>query len=140
MTSNYQAVLADLMQTTPVNIDELPPPFAEEVSLEHKFCLAHHALLRASRLNNRILMLMNAYYMGKLIEKEIDDPHIRRLYANKLTPYYRVVTSRLYYLYEYSGPRQLTRSTQITLSTIRRLTAEEFLSLHVEALSIFQRG
>ena len=84
---------------------------------------------RASWLRDRILILLNAYYIGKLLEDDKESLTRRTYYSSKLSQYYRIVLVRLYYLYEYFGPKRIMNSTGTTLMNIRNLRSSKFLEL-----------
>lgn len=137
MSNNYQTVLDDLTRPLTIEETEIPPPYNNELPFHEKFNITLRAINRASRLRDRILMLLNAYYMGKLLEDDEESIARRTYYSSKLSQYYRIVSVRLYYLYEYLGPRRIMNSTGTTLTNIRNLRSSEYLELVSMALNIF---
>jgi len=137
MSNHYRVVLEDLLQDSTQDITEIPPPYNIEASYEEKFEVTYRAIQRASRLRRRMLLLVNAFYMGKLLEFDAETPATRHLFAARLTSYYRIASVRLYYLYEHLGVNHLMRSTSMTLADIRNLTAVELDELMLESLRIF---
>ncbi|PKB92388.1 hypothetical protein RhiirA5_444888 [Rhizophagus irregularis] len=71
--STYQRILKDLRQLQPTEIVAYPPPYTTAASLEEKFDLINAAIERAKRIDNRILMLANVYYLGHFLEVGIQD-------------------------------------------------------------------
>jgi len=140
MSDNYHTILEDLHQDSERNIAEILPPYDVEATYEEKFTITYRAMQRASRLKRRILLLVNAYYMGRLLELDAASPTERHHYSSRLSQYYRVTSVRLYYIYEHLGIGQLMKSTSMTLTTVRNLSSAEFDELTVEALNIFQRS
>jgi hypothetical protein len=88
-------------------------------------------MLRAKRLHNRPLQLLNAYFLGKLLEKEAEPFLQRGYYLQKLSAYYQSVTVRTYYLFETLGTRKIINTRRTTLTAIRRINTDEFQDLVV---------
>ena len=133
---NFQLVLEDLQKTEPQDVVMYPPPYDDTMTLDMKFSLAKRAFLRAKRIYNRVLMITNGFYLGKLIET-IEDPATRTIYSKKLSGYYYRTVIRLYYLFEFLGPDQIARTQCMTLKTIERLTVLEYNTLVDKATDIF---
>ena len=140
MSKNFQVILEDLSQGPLQNILVIPPPYRNDNSFSEKFEITYKAVKRASRLNRRMLLLINAFYLGKLLESDIDSQTKRCTYSAKLSKYYLATAVRLYYLYEYLGLEHLMRSTKMTLTDIRQLSSEEYEALLVETTKIFNRS
>ena len=134
--SLYQDVESELLEMTPEDPMEYPPPYGPNMNLPEKFNVTIQAVERAKRLQNRILQLVNVYYLGVLLEIEAG-PAERDRYAQQLTSHYRITAVRLYYLFELPGVKQLMRSKRITLTTIKRLTSQEFQDLVQRSVEIF---
>src|SRR6266480_1474894 len=66
--NHYQDILSDLNANSSQEIIEYPPPYETNMSIEEKFKQTRKALSRAKSMNNRILTLVNAYYLGQLLE------------------------------------------------------------------------
>lgn len=137
--NNFQDVERDLLELTPENPIEYLPPFSQHMTLSEKFDLAVRSVDRAGRLQDRLLQLVNAFYLGFLLEMEIK-PTEREHYARRLSTHYRITAVRLYYLFEISGVKQIMRTKRTTLTTIKRLTSQEFRDLVQRSSEIFQRG
>jgi hypothetical protein len=135
-SQNFQLIYADLQLTIPQEIEMYPSPYSETMPLEMKFSLANRMLQRAKRMNNRVLMLTNAFYLGKLIE-EIEDPTVRSVYVKKLTKHYYRASVRIYYLFEFLGPAQIARSKKTTLKLIVGLSTVEYNDLIDKATEIY---
>ena len=87
-----------------------------------------------------MLLLVNAYYMGKLLEFDAESLTRRHQFASRMTQYYRVSSVRMYYLYEHLGVKHLMKSTNMTLANVKNLSMAEFDELTLESLRIFQQG
>ena len=65
----------------------IPPPYNENMELEEKFSIVYRELQRKTRVKNRILALMNAFYLGKLLD-EIPERSILSRYQNRVTSHF----------------------------------------------------
>lgn len=137
MTPDYRIVLDDLTRASDTDIDVIPPPYGDDVPFDDKFKATLRAINRATRINNRSLLLLNAYYMGKLLEDSEESLTKRSYYLSKLSQYYRIVSIRLYYLYEYLGPKHILSTIGTSLTNIRNLSSAEYTNLVTIALNIF---
>ena len=138
--NHYQDILSDLNANSPQEIIEYPPPYETNMSIEEKFKQTRKALSRAKSMNNRILTLVNAYYLGQLLEIETDTERQKEQYARQLTTHYRIVIKRLFYIFETLGVKQIMRTTRTTLTAIRSLSSKEYEDLVLESLRIFNRN
>ena len=138
--NHYQDILSDLNANSPQEIIEYPPPYETNMSIEEKFKQTRKALSRAKSMNNRILTLVNAYYLGQLLEIETDTERQKEQYARQLTTHYRIVIKRLFYIFETLGVKQIMRTTRTTLTAIRSLSSKEYEDLVLESLRIFNRS
>ena len=132
-------IQSDLYRTTPQDLQEHPPPYNEHDSLDEKFVQTREAYKKAKKIDGRILQLLNAYFLGKLLEKDAA-PLQRSYYARQLPQHLYTVATRLYYIFELLGPKQIQRTTRTNVTMIRQLSADEFRSLVREALLIFTGG
>jgi hypothetical protein len=133
----YQIVLEDLSREITGETYNITPPYEPHSSFEEKFYLTQKALERARRMGDRTLQLINAFYLGQLLEKETKSQTQRNYYAQQLTAHYRTTVVRIFYIYEVFGVEHLMRSTQTTLTTIRKLSFKEFQQLVLVSAQIF---
>ena len=68
----YQTILDDLMNGLPAEVNKYPVPYEEWMTFEDKFKVTRKALFRAKSTNNRLLQLVNAFYLGQLLEEGAD--------------------------------------------------------------------
>ena len=137
MTTLFQEVKDDLMAVNLLADTNIPPPYMETDSTEQKVKTTYRALLRATRLKNRVLALANAFYLGQVMETETSSPAERTQFRNQMTSYYRQASKRTYYLFETLGVAQIGRTRKITLRTIYNLKSQDFKNLVDEAYDIF---
>lgn len=134
---HYQTLLDDMSNTLPYDAIEYPPPYDSHLTFDEKFELTKIALRRAKGTNDRILQLVNAFYLGQLLEIGTDSGRQRTQYAQRLTNHYRIVVKRVYYLFEIPGIRQIVRTTNTTLTTVRSISSSEYHDLLSEVSRIF---
>ena len=132
----YHEILADMVASS-VGLDTLsyPPPYSSDMDMTTKFNLINGALRRARSLEDRLLTLINAYYLGRFLEIEAGSQ--RGHYTRQLTAHYRISAIRLYHLFELQGVSHLARTSRITLTMVRQLTQEQYQSLVLESVQIF---
>ena len=128
-------ILEDVQRDLPENASEIPPLYNNDtLELKAQVKSMERQLFRYKRLKNRIGTLFLAWSIGEIIETKSSTPTERTYLINLLTPYYRVVVIRLYYLFEFSGLKGLANSRNITLAMATKLKQKEFDSLTQEAL------
>jgi hypothetical protein len=69
-----QLYIEDLNETLPEEVTPAIPPYSNGMDLQKKCQMTYRMLLRASRMKDRTLALINAYYLGKLLETETSSP------------------------------------------------------------------
>ncbi|CAG8703533.1 6613_t:CDS:1 [Funneliformis caledonium] len=99
------------------------------MTLQQKVQSIYQALLRACKIRDRVLILVNAYYLGQLLETESTNPSERIMLQNMMTIYYRLGVTRIYYLFEFLEVEQIQHTQIINFATIRQLKACEFRAL-----------
>src|SRR3954469_2921252 len=77
----------DLEQNSSLEIP-LRAPFNNDMTLQQKVQSTYRALLRACRIRDHVLILVNAYYLGQLLETESTNPSERMMLRNMVTIYY----------------------------------------------------
>src|SRR3954451_3101648 len=129
MMTLFQEVKDDLMVVNVLANTNIPPPYMEADSTAQKVKVTYKALLRATRLKNRVLALANAFYLGQIMETETSSLAERTQFKNQMTLYYRQASKRTYYLFETLGIAQIGHTRKITLRTIYNLKSQEFNNL-----------
>jgi hypothetical protein len=87
---NFEAVLEQLKHTAisstmiPQNLE----PYKVDMTLSQKVQTTYRALLRSTRMNNRLLSLVNSFYLGQLLEDETLTPAQRTVQASTITTHY----------------------------------------------------
>ena len=82
---------------------------------------------------DRISVLVNAYYLGQILETKLNTPRERRKYRRILTEHYNTASIRIYSLFSIVGIQQIYRTQRTSLWMYRRITQNEFVRLTQEA-------
>jgi hypothetical protein len=137
MSVHYRTVLDDLLRPVSEEEMEYDPPYDQGSTLEEKFTLTLKALSRAKRFHNRPLQLLNAYFLGQLLETKTESHIQRNYYARRLSTHYRLTAVKAFIIFESFGPRKIMNTAKTSLTTIRQLSMEEYHDLVIEAQRIF---
>src|SRR5215213_2400185 len=132
----YTIILNDLQEIEPYDPMVIPPPYDDGLSDENKVRITYQVLQRTNITTDRLTTLINAYYLGKLLESVSHDRARKRYYEQLLTEHYRVMCKRTYLLFELLGPEQLLRTKRTTASMIRSTNAPDFKRLLIEATTL----
>jgi hypothetical protein len=133
---NYESIKEDLSQILPREPLLAVPLYdaTESATQQIKFLLKQ--LRRAKSTNNRKEMLLNAWYIGEIIETHVETLLERSLCMKLLSPYYQKVVIRTYYIFEFLGTSQIVRSQWTTLTMISKLKQTQYRLLQQEAATI----
>ena len=126
--NNYDLILQDVQRNNDDEIVLLPlHNIEEDPKLQVKFLVRQ--LRRAKSMNNRKEMLLNAWYIGEVIETRTTTLTERTLCLKILSQYYQKVVIRLYYIFEFLGAEQIERSMNTTLTMISKLNNSQYVNL-----------
>ena len=112
--------IKDNFKTTAIVI---PPPYNENMELEEKFSIVYRELQRKTRVKNRILALMNAFYLGKLLD-EIPERSILSRYQNRVTSHFLRLSRNTFEIFK-DFPEQIGETSTITIQMLRKLKRNE---------------
>ncbi|EXX55028.1 uncharacterized protein OCT59_020872 [Rhizophagus irregularis] len=76
----YQCILKDLRETQPEYVVPYPKPYEDNMNFEEKFRLMNEATERSKRVGDRVLWLVNLFYLGQLLERQTKDNKQRNYY------------------------------------------------------------
>src|SRR3954469_15068053 len=82
-------ILLDMQQNSPAEVNFPPPPYSSEKNFKEKFQIAYRNLVKSMRLRNRILSLVNSFYLEKLLD-DLSTPNERLIYKKKMTLHYAI--------------------------------------------------
>lgn len=125
----------ELQQALPLEIEQLVPPFSIEDSRDKQFKAAHNALRRSIKLKNRMLSLINAYYLGKILN-EFETSTLKFQNKRKLTVHYAVMAEYTYDIFE-PYPTKILHTTSISVQRIKKLSRTQVLLLRETVESSF---
>ena len=123
----------DLKRKAPENPIVLENSFNAELTIDRNVQHIYRHLLRSIRTGDRILSLVNAYYIGEILEVTAL-PHERTSIRRILTPYYVEVIRHLYNIYEPLGVEQLYRTKDLKISHFRKISRVNINRLREEAI------
>jgi hypothetical protein len=128
---NIQQIEDDLLEVLPENMGELITPYELTDTPDQKFKILYRSLRRSIQLKNRQMSLMNAYFLGKLLDEEGD-----KTYERKMTTHYLVMSKNTYDLFE-QYPEQILRTKMLTVQRIKVMKRSEILNLRNKILEFF---
>src|SRR3989337_3715339 len=134
--NSYNQILADLQQTEPLYPMILSPFYQYNNTALQQVKTLLRQLRRAKSLRNRVEIIVVLWHMGKVIETKTESLTERTQCMNLLSPYYRKVVIRIYYLYELIGIDQIARTKHTTIGTLSRINCEQHQQLVQEASTI----
>ena len=111
-------------------------PYQTDASLTQKVQTTYQTLLRSTHMRNRILSLVNAFYLGQLIDDVTISPAQRTLQMATITKHYYRIAIRVYHLFENIGIQRIFDTRCLTLTMIRRLKTSEYQALVLETFDI----
>jgi hypothetical protein len=132
----YQIIRQDLEEQGSVKI--ILPPYNEEDEVQQKLNSTFKAMRRAIKLGNRILALVNAFYLGYCIEIVIDTPIDKLMCKNKIPEHYRRIAAKTYLIFEAQGLQQILRTKSTTVAMIQKLNKSSLRKLVNEAAQLSQ--
>jgi len=132
----YQSILADLFQVFPTEV-RCPESFDMYTTHEEKFAAVTKALEHATRLGDRVLSLVYAFFLGKFLEKDLKLSPLRSYYKQQVSVHYKTVAIRVYYIFELPGVEQIMRTTNTSLTTVRKLSYKKYVDLVAKSFEIF---
>jgi len=133
MSALVNQMIDDLKRTTPENPVILRNSYNDDLTMEINVQRMYRHLLRSLRTGDRILSLVNAYYIGEVSEVTAL-PHERTIIKRIVTPYYFEVIRHLYNVYEPLGVEQLYRTKDLRISHFRKISRPKINQLRDEAI------
>ena len=138
MSQLYLKIFADLLETQPVNPHFSLDPFIEGQSLDFNIRMFYRLIRWSLGTNNRIGTLVNAYYLGYLLEERASTPRERRQCRKLLTKHYICACTRVYNLFSLSGIQQIYRTQRTEFWTLKLLSKPEYDKLLEDAMNLLQ--
>jgi hypothetical protein len=79
MSQYYLNIFADLLETTPGTPFVMPDPYDDTKNLEQNIKFFYKSIRNNSRTNDHLGALINAYYLGYLLEERAEVSSERRI-------------------------------------------------------------
>jgi len=136
MSQYYLSILADLMEVNPLNPLVLPDPYENTQSLRANVRKFYRLIRWSLSTNDRIGALVNAYYLGYLLEERASTPAERTKCRKLLTKHYVIACIRVYNLFNIIGIQQIYRSQRISYWIFRKINRQDFCQLLVDATTL----
>lgn len=128
-------ILQEMQRPLLEGMFEPPRPYTPNMTIDEKVKRTYRSLLKARRVKNRILILLNAFFLGQLLNDDIL-PAQRTLQCQTMTTHYHQSATRIYHLFETVGIQQIMVTQALTLTWIRKLKSSEFQDLLCKAMEI----
>ena len=108
-------ICTDLLNFEPITIN-LPDIPGEDIDdIQQRFQHLYYQLQRVTCLKNHHQALYFAYYLGKLIERDVLSRCQKRLLKSLLTTYYAQGVEKTFLIFDFYGVEQIFRTKKLTL-------------------------
>ena len=129
MAQYHLNIFADLMELDPANPFVIPDPFNSYLSLSENTKIIYKGIRQALKNDNRIEAMVNAFYLGFLLEERASTPSDQRNCRRLLTEHYVQTCSRIYFLFSKVGIAQIYRTKRSKFWMFRKLKKVEYNQL-----------
>ena len=113
-----EQIKAELLEISPLD-PKIYPPFRYEDTEKQKIIATLHALRKSIKRKDRLLPILNAYYLGKILDDALTSTEEYKL-KKELTLHYITMATNVYLLFE-NDPQQIMRTKRITVQDIKKL-------------------
>src|SRR5215211_6647929 len=115
----YDDLVANLRQTEPAELPPLIPPYSNTDMFNIQFSSTYASLQRNTKLKERTMALLDAYFLGKLLNS-ISDRWARINYCRMVTTHYRTMAENAFDIFE-GCPDQIQRTQVIDVQRLQKL-------------------
>jgi hypothetical protein len=136
MAQYYLNIFSDLLETDPSDPFLLPDPYDDNLDIKSNIETFYRLIRWSIRINDRIQGLVNAYYLGYLLEVRLSTPSKRRKYRKILSKHYLDACIRVYNLYKITGIQQIYRSKRTSFWMFRKINRPTYIQLLQDALTL----
>ena len=133
---SYLLILDDLNRNGPQNVSAVPSPYNVNDTIVHKVQVLIRQIRRSKSMNARRDVLIYFWYLGELIENKVDPIKERPICIQNISPHYKKVAVRIFYLFELLGTEQIMRTQDITCTMIAKIKNDRYRALIQEAVVI----
>lgn len=131
----YTDLVEDLQRTEPVEVPPIIPPYNEMDTFDIQFNATYGSLQRNARLKSRTLALLDAYFLGKLLNG-ISDQLTRLNYRQMISDHFQRMAENTFDIFEYH-PEQIQRTEIADIQRIRKIPRPIIRTLREIVLSSF---
>ena len=124
---DFTDIFMDIQQTLPEEITLPPPPYSNESDFKEKFTATYQSLMRSIHLRDRLLALVNSFFLGQLLN-QLQTPGARIAYKKKMTVHYATMVENTFDIFEHC-PIQIMRTTELNVQIIKKLKKNQVLEL-----------
>ena len=103
--------------------------YTKNMLYTEKVKCTYQALLRVRHMKNCVWILINAFFLGKLLNDDDITLAQRTLQSQTITTHYYQCSTRVYFFFENLGSKQILNTCFLTLTWIRRLKSHEYQDL-----------
>ena len=136
MSQEYNIIKEDLQRILPISPSVPSPRYHSGASNIQKVKSLYRQFLKYIRLHNRKMMLLYAFYIGEILEDQVESPKERSLCMKELSSYYQKSIVKTYFIFEKYGVEQIFRTQNMTIPMIFRLKQFKVQELLEELLNI----
>ena len=111
-----EEIQAELLAVVPLNPGPLVSPYEEGLENKQKVKFAYQALKRSIKRKDRMTALINAYFLGKVLN-ETEGPRQEYQLKKELTAHYITMAENAYILFEID-PVQILRTEKLDIRDI----------------------
>ena len=132
----YVNIFSDLLETQPTDPIIMPDPYNHNQSIGTNIKMFYRLLRWSIRVNDHISELVNAYYLGYLLEERLSTPSERRKYRSLLTKHYLNTCVRTYNLFRITGVQQIYRIQQTSFWMLQKIKRTDYVRLLQDAITL----
>ncbi|SRR6266480_347580 len=122
-----EEIQTELLEIFPTNAGPLIPPYEEGQGNKQKLKLAYQSLRRSIKRKDRLTALVNAYFLGKVLN-ETEGPRQEYQLKRELTSHYITMAENAYILFDVD-PIQILRTTKLDIRDIRRTRKKDIIDI-----------
>ena len=124
------------MEINPPDPLVMPDPYINNRSLTSNVRMFYRLIRWSINTNDRIGTLVNAYYLGYLLDERASTPVERRKCRKILSKHYVISCTRIYKLFVIIGIQQIYRSQRSIFWMFRKINRAEFCQLLQDATNV----
>src|SRR4051794_6751834 len=122
-----EEIQAELLEIFLTNAGLLIPLYEEGQGNKQKLKLAYQSLKRSIKRKDRLNALVNAYFLGKVLNKT-DSPRQEYQLKKELTSHYITIAENAYILFEVD-PIQILRTIKLDIRDVRRTRKKDIIDI-----------